>query len=68
MTIAPRNEPTSDEATPAADYSCTVESRQGYLHLSIRGENTAANVRRVRVRLFATVREAEAWLATLPPR
>ena len=144
MTIAPQNEPMSDEATPAADYSCTVESREGYLHLSIRGENTAANVRRilgdmvaacaqhgpsrvlveehlrgpslgtveafeivsegsttarslvqqiayvdtnpehdssllkfietvalnrgVRVRLFSTVREAEAWLATLPPR
>ena len=144
MTIAPRNEPMSDADPPAAGYSCTVESRQGYLHLSIRGENTVANVRRilgdmvaacaqhgssrvllkehlsgpslstveafeivsegsttarslvqqiayvdtnpehdssllqfietvavnrgVRVRLFATVREAEAWLATLPPR
>jgi hypothetical protein len=144
MTIVPRNEAMSDEATPAVNYRCAVEPRQGYLHLSITGENTAANVRRilgdmvaacaqhgssrvlveehlsgpslgtveafeivsegsttartlvqqiayvdtnpehdssllkfietvavnrgVRVRLFATVREAEAWLATLPPR
>jgi len=47
MTIAPRNEPMSDADPPAAGYSCTVESRQGYLHLSIRGENTVANVRRI---------------------
>jgi hypothetical protein len=144
MTIAPRNEPMSDADTPTADYRCTVEARQGYVHLSIRGENTPANVRRilgdivaacaqhgssrvlveehlsgpsldtvevfeivsegsttarslaqqiayvdtnpehdssllkfietvavnrgVRVRLFTTVREAEAWLASLPHR
>ena len=47
MTIDPRNEPMSDEPTPAADYRCTVESRTGYLHLSVRGENTVANVRRI---------------------
>jgi len=134
----------SDESTPVVDYRCAVEPRPGYVHLSVTGQNTAANVRRilgdmlaactqhgcsrvlleehligpslgmveafeivsegsatarslvqqiayvdtnpehdsslldfvetvavnrgVRVRVFATVREAEAWLETLPPR
>lgn len=134
----------SDESRPVVDYRCAVEPRPRYLHLSVTGQNTTANVRRilsdmlaacaqhgcsrvlleehlsgpslgmveafeivsegsataravvqqiayvdtnpehdsslldfvetvavnrgVRVRVFATVREAEAWLETLPPR
>ena len=37
----------SDEPTPAAEYRCEVERRAGYLHISVKGENTAANVRRI---------------------
>ena len=47
MTTDLRNEPMSDEPTPAAEYRCEVEPRAGYLYISVRGENTVANVRRI---------------------
>jgi hypothetical protein len=47
MTTELRNEPISDEPTPAAEYRCTVEPRAGYLYISVSGENTVANVRRI---------------------
>jgi hypothetical protein len=37
----------SDEQTPTLEYHCAVEPRTGYLHISVNGENTAANVRRI---------------------
>lgn len=37
----------SDEPTPAAEYRCVAEPRAGYLYISVRGENTGANVRRI---------------------
>ena len=47
MTTDLRNEATSGQPTPAAEYRCDLEPRAGYLYISVRGENTAANVRRV---------------------
>ena len=47
MTTDLRNEPTSDEPTSAAEYRCELEPRAGYLYISVRGENTVANVRRI---------------------
>ena len=47
MTIAPRDELVGDNTAPDAEYRCTVGRRAGYLHVSVTGENTAANVRRI---------------------
>jgi len=37
----------SDEPESSADYRFAVDPRRGYLHLSVNGDNTAANVRRI---------------------
>jgi hypothetical protein len=47
-TVARRNEPVTHTTLPLSDaYRFAVARRSGYLHVSVSGENTAGNVRRI---------------------